>query len=51
MSTTDDSILRQLLIDFLKGDTVAYKPVTANIIQTSPFLISDDKRLFIESCS
>ena len=44
-----ETCLRQILIDFLRGDEVKYPEITADILRRDPFHISDDHSFYFDS--
>jgi len=44
-----ETCLRQILIDFLRGDEVKYPTITADILRRDPFHISDDHSFYFDS--
>jgi len=44
-----ETCLRQILIDFLRGDEVKYPKITADVLRRDPFHISDDQSFYFDS--
>ena len=43
--------LREILIEFLRGDEVKYPKISAAILRRDPFHISDDQSFYFDSCN
>ncbi len=46
-----ETTLREILIDFLRGDSVTYPKMSASILRRDPFQFSDDHSFYFDSCN